>query len=96
MSLEDKQSWLESRWSEFMVPEDASEDWKAAFLGQLKDSLPSKWSAEQTKAWTELQVFLDDPMHRDPNRQLWNIMVRLNPEKMSDPFRARSALEGPQ
>lgn len=176
MSKEDKQAWLTERWSETMIPEGVSEDWKIAFLQQLKDSLPSEWNAEQTKAWTELQEFLNDPVHRnqlqetvrpflqmlekqnvepdewsksmgklidramaanqaslsaddtevqsivdewikvfstalklpvdetfaerfsyyaevrDPNRRLWDIMVRLNPEKMEARFRAQELM----
>ncbi len=175
MSKEDKQAWLTDRWSEVMIPEDASEDWKIAFLQQLKDSLPTEWNAEQIRAWTELQEFLEAPMYRDqlretvrpfwqllekrtiepddwrtsmgkvmdraivasqasltvddsevqsiveewinvfstafhlpvdetfiarfsyyaelvvcePNKRLWEIMIRLNPEKMESPFRAQ-------
>lgn len=65
MSNDEKQEWLTDRWQRAMVPEEAPEDWKTAFMEQLKDSLPAEWTTEQTKAWAELQEFLDDPVYRD-------------------------------
>lgn len=78
MSTEDKQAWLTDRWSNTMIPEGASENWKNAFLQQLKDSLPSEWSAEQTRTWAEFQEFLDDPAHRNQLQEIvrpfWQIL----------------------
>lgn len=82
MSLEDKQAWLTNRWSEAMIPESASEDWKSAFLQQLKDSLPTEWTTGQTKAWTELQEFLNDPVYRnqlqETVRPFWQFLEKRN------------------
>lgn len=78
MSNQEKQAWLENRWSQTMISPEAPQDWKSAFLSQLRDALPSEWTGEQTEAWVELQAFLDNPTHQDrlqdSVRPFWEMM----------------------
>ncbi|WDL98616.1 MerR family transcriptional regulator [Alicyclobacillus sp. ALC3] len=89
MSTEEKKAWLEARWSETMIPDTATDDWRTAFLQQLKESLPTQWGAEQTAAWTDLQALLNDPQFRDEMQQMvqpfWQMIDhgRVQPEPWS-------------
>lgn len=80
MSSGEKQSWLQERWSQAMIPEDAPADWRDAFLQQLKDSLPTEWGVEQAAAWADLQAFLNDERYRnelqETVRPFWQMLER--------------------
>lgn len=101
MSKEDRERFIEERWSRAML-DGAPEEWREQALRQLRELLPEELSPEQATAWSELHQLLSDPQFQGQMqaaiRPFWQLIQHASaaPEAWSDAMggllaRARAA-----
>ncbi len=77
MSREEREHWVTENWTSTMMA-GAPDEWREAYLRQVRDVLPDELSAEQAKAWSELKELLSDPAYqadlRDVMRPFWSMV----------------------